>query len=207
MHILSKCVCNERCSQMWTRKRLQEAEYFRNRLIGTQNDDEFYFNLSAFLSAWRSILDVMLYDFNEHYYLGFSTEDKFNDTDFKAVANALSNTQAIEFIKWWRKKQGLLRKNPLWTKKNITVHRGYAKLSEYRIYVSGSGGTSSTISGVTGYMKRIPFPESGATSRRDPTNYFFSDMQDKPVMDYCDEGLKQIESIITEAETTFSVKL
>ena len=194
---------------MWTKKRLEEAKYFRDRLIGTHNDNEFYFNLSAFLSAWRSILDVMLYDFNEHFHLGFTAEDIFDDKEFNAVANVLKNTQAIKFIKWWRKKQGLLRNNPLWSKTNITVHRGYTKVSEYRIYVSGSGGTSSTItmSGYTPYLKPISWSTSGKISPSDPTNYFFSDMQDKTVMDYCNEALKEIESIITEAETTFSVKL
>jgi hypothetical protein len=193
--------------KLWTRKRLDEAAYFYNRLVGTQNDDEFYFNLSAFLSAWRSILDVMLYDFNEHYSLGFSTEDQLNDKEFKAVANALNKTQAREFIKWWRKKQTSLRKNPLWAKRNITAHRGYAKMSEYRIFVSGSGGTSGTISGVTGYLKRKSWPTSGVISPSDPTSYFFADMPDRAVMIYCDEALKEIESIITEAERTFSVKL
>jgi len=192
---------------LWTRKRLDEARYFYNRLIGAQNDDDFYFNLSAFLNAWRSILDVMLYDFNKHYSLGFSTEDQLDAKEFKAVANALNNTQAMEFIKWWVKKQRLLSSKPLWAKRNLTVHRGYAKITEYRIYVSGSGGTSGTISGVTGYMKRITWPTSTPVSPSDPTNYFFADMQDKTVIDYCDGALKEIERVITEAETTFSVKL
>jgi len=55
-------------------------------------------------------------------------------------------------------------------------------------------------------MKHIHWPIS-ATSPSDPANYYFSDMQDKTAMHHCNEALKQIESIITEAETTFSVKL
>jgi hypothetical protein len=32
------------------------------------------------------------------------------------------------------------------------------------------------------------------------------DVQDKTVMKYCDEGLKEIESVIIEAEKNFSIK-
>jgi len=44
---------------MYARKRLDEARYFCGKLSVAENDDEFYFNLSAFLNAWRSILDVI----------------------------------------------------------------------------------------------------------------------------------------------------
>lgn len=189
---------------MLTGKRLDEARYFYEKLVRSQNDDEFYFNLSAFLNAWRSILDVMLYDLNEHYSLGFSREDELDSKEFAAVANALNKTQAIEFIRWWRKKQGVLMNNPLWAKRNITFHRGYPEISEYHIYVSGSGGTSGTISP---YMKRIPWPTPATIPPSDPSNYFFSDVPDTTVMDYCNEALKEIESIVVEAEKTFSVKL
>lgn len=193
--------------ELLTRKRLEEARYFFVRLSEAKNDDEFHFNLSAFLNAWRSILDVMLYDFTEHYSLGFSREDELNDKEFTAVATTLKNTQALKFIKWWRQKQGDLRNNPLWIKRNITFHRGYPKVSEYRIYVSGSGGTSGTLSITTPYLKRISYPSPSTISPSDPSNYYFSDIQDRTVIKYCNEALKEIESIIVEAEGTFSVKL
>jgi len=199
----------EEKEELLTRKRLEEARYFYGRLIGTQNDDEFHFNLSAFPNAWRSILDVMLYDFTEHYSLGFSREDELNDKEFTAVATALTNTQALEFIKWWRMKQGGLSNNPLWAKRNITFHRGYPKVSERRIYAAGTGGTSGTVSvvSVIPYLKRISWPTPSGISPSDPSNYYFSDMQDKTVMEYCNEALKEIDRIIMEAEQTFSVKL
>jgi hypothetical protein len=194
--------------ELLTRKRLEETRYFCVRLSEAKNDDEFHFNLSAFLNAWRSILDVMLYDFTEYYSLGFSREDELNYKEFKAVATALKNTQALKFIKWLGQKQGgLTHNNPLWSKRNITVHRGYPKVSERRIYVSGSGGTSGTVSIITPYFKRISYPSPSTISPSDPSNYYFSDIQDRTVMKYCNEALKEIESIIVEAEQTFSVKL
>jgi hypothetical protein len=45
------------------------------------NEDEFHFILSAFLSAWRSVLDVMLYDFADHYKIGLSRDDKMFPID------------------------------------------------------------------------------------------------------------------------------
>ena len=95
---------------MDTRKKVDEAKYFLNKLKKAQKgrQEHFYFNLSAFLNAWRSVLDAMLWDFVKHYGLGFDQEDRVNDMDFKAVATALKNTEALSFIKWWRKKQGKL---------------------------------------------------------------------------------------------------
>lgn len=85
--------------ELLTGKRLEEARYFCVRLSEAKNDDEFHFNLSAFLNAWRSILDTMLYDFTEHYSLGFSREDELDDKEFTAVATALKNTRAREVMK------------------------------------------------------------------------------------------------------------
>jgi hypothetical protein len=191
---------------MLTRRKFEEAKYFCGKLSEAKSDDEFYFYLSAFLNAWRSILDVMLYDLAEYYCLGFSREDELGDKEFTAVANALKRVEALKFIEWWRQKQGTLRSNPLWMKRNIIFHRGYPKISEYRIYASGSGGTSGTIS-VVPYMKPVIYPSPSSVNVTDPTNYYFSDIQDRTVMNHCYETLKAIEKIIAEAEQTFSVKL
>ncbi len=190
--------------EMQTRRKLREACYFCERLSQAKNDDEFYFNLSAFLNAWRGILDVMLYDLAEHYSLGFSREDLMSEMEFGAVANALKKNDAVKFIKWWRHKQGDLRKNPLWSERNITFHRGYPKISEYRIFVSPSGGTSVTI---TPYFKRVTYAPVSMNPPKDTSNYFFSSREDKTVILYCYESLNEIDRIIAEAENVFAVKL
>ena len=193
-----------------------------------EDDEEFYFNLSAFLNAWRSILDVMMYDFNDFFALGFSREDEITEKEFGAVANALKNIQATEFIEWWRKKQGLLRNNKLWSKRNVSFHRGYPPLSEkiYNIYVGNSGWTSGTLSSYwqpiiypslflpdsPEYSTVGPMPPTGPIPVRtiNPHDFYFtelSELSDKPVIKYCDEALKIIEGIVEEAEKKFSVKL
>jgi hypothetical protein len=133
---------------MDTRNKLNEAKYFLDALNRTQNTPEkFQYNLSAFLNAWRSVLDVMLYDFAEFYSLGFTREEKLTDRDFWVAARAKNLNNALRFNEWWRQKQGTLMNNPLWKKRTITAHRGYPEVVPYRFYVSGSGGTSPTISG------------------------------------------------------------
>jgi len=88
-------------------KKLREAEYFLKTLqqISFNNRDELHYNLSAFLSAWRSILDIMLYDFAELYRIGQTRENNISDYEFDLVARATQNTRALDFIKWWRQKE------------------------------------------------------------------------------------------------------
>lgn len=86
---------------MDTRNKLKEGKYFLDALIQTQDEPELCdYYLSAFLSAWRSVLDVMLYDFAEHYSLGITIEDYMTPHGFWLVSKALKNTQALGFYKW-----------------------------------------------------------------------------------------------------------
>ena len=136
---------------MDTRKKLREANYFMGELLGElgkrgQTPEPFDFYMSAFLHAWRGVLDVMLYDFAEHFSLGFSREDELNIDNFKKAAESKKCADGIEFSDWWLDKQKMLRNNPLWSKRNITTHRGYVGMIEHVYYLSGSGATSSSVS-------------------------------------------------------------
>ena len=133
----------------FTRAKLAEAKFFLDRLQGAATDfDPFYYNLSAFLSAWRSTLDIMLYDFVEIFPLGFTREDAITKRDFKVAARAAQNSEAERFITWWDNQQSVLGSTPLWKKRNLNVHRGpvgLARPPQFTVLVTGSGGTSSTI--------------------------------------------------------------
>ena len=84
---------------MDTRNKLSEAKYFLEILFGVQDDtDKFYYNLSAFITAWRSTLDYMLYDFAEIFNLGFTRDDEMTEKEFRAVSNSLNKTKALAFI-------------------------------------------------------------------------------------------------------------
>ena len=208
---------------MHTRSKLEEAGYFLEVLTKTKDDlKPFYFNLSAFLNAWRSVLDVMLYDFAEYYSLGFTREDLMTDQCFMAVAKALKHREALGFIKWWRQKQGDLKQNPLWGKRILIVHRGYPTVSSTKIfYVSGSGGTSiTTTPPIYASEWSVDFTEGAVSTSTtttatttttmpegEITTNYFSDFTDRTVTDMCIKTFREMEAIVNEAEKEFEVKL
>ena len=199
---------------MDTRKKLSEAKYFLDLLPSFQEDEnKFYYNLSAFLNAWRSVLDIMLYDFAEHYSLGFTRGVELNDKDFFAVATALSKTEAVKFVKWWRKKQGELKDDPLWEKRIISFHRGNVEIYQ-TIYALGTGSSSGTISFANVYSPHVsPIMGGVVTLHTIPTEsigtsfWSFSDFPNENLIDKCREGCSKLEAIVREAETIFRVSL
>lgn len=200
---------------MQTRNKLEESKYFLGILPTIQEDvDGFRYNLSAFLNAWRSVLDIMLYDFDEFYHLGFTREVEMNDKEFCAVAKALRNLAASKFIRWWREQQGMLKNSPLWERRNIDFHRGGLEIQNYSAVVSGSGGNSSTISP---YVCSVPLPTGStlnalvpqgtfATTEAIP-DWYFSDFPDKSIVEICLRAYAELEKIVEEAETSFGVNL
>jgi len=109
---------------MRARKKLDEAAYFLNALKRTDTE-AFDYNLSAFLCAWRSILDVMLFDFAEKYSLGFSPEALLTEDKFRRAAEALGKKEASEFLAWWKTMLARISTSPLYRKRNMVVHRLY----------------------------------------------------------------------------------
>jgi hypothetical protein len=201
---------------MDTRKKLCEAKYFLDLLPCFQEDEnKFRYNLSAFLSAWRSVLDIMLYDFDEHFSLGFTREANINYTEFLAVATTLKKTEAIKFAKWWKKKQDTLRKEPLWDKRIFSVHKGNVEIYQ-NIYALGTGSgsgtitwTSVTVGAVAPTMGALaPTIGFNAPQTQPPTNFWsFKDSPHENLIDKCNEGYARLEAVVREAETTFSASL
>lgn len=197
---------------MDTTRKLEEAEYFLGTLIKTKDTPEvFQFYLSAFLSAWRSVLDIMLYDFAEYYSLGFTRENFLDDRCFKAVAAALANEDALRCIEWWRRKQGRLQQNTLWRKRSINVHRGYPTVIATTFYLSGSGGTSMTftpppdvIGNVDVSEDAIPTTTAESETREEVR---FSDFPDNDVVGMCTQALNVMKEIVAEAERLFGIEL
>lgn len=174
---------------MDTRNKLEEARYFLNALIRTRS----VYNLSAFLSAWKSVLDVILYDFAEHYSIGLTREDRMLPHDFWIVAKANNNVQGLQFFKWWDKKRRVLSNNPLWNLRHIIVHRGYPEITSYRIYIA-----PSTSSGDTGFyiseIEEVPIT-------------IVTEAEFSEILDKCKEAFALMESIVDEAEKKFNIRL
>jgi len=185
---------------MDTINKLREAKYFLEAVTKTKTTQKrlFIYNLSAFLSAWRSVLDVMLYDFAVHYCIGLTRADRVLPHDFWIVAKAQNNTQALEFFKWWNKKRGELSNNPLWNMRHIIVHRGYPEIT-HRLYVP-----ASSSSGGTGFILNIEAIPEGILL---PASNTYVDIDFPDLLDMCKKGYALMVSIVMEAREKFGVEL
>lgn len=197
---------------MDSKNKLEEVRYFLNKLrLTAQDGDEFMYILSAFLSAWRSVFDVMLYDYAERYSLGLTREDRITDHEFEIAAKALNHTEALRFIRWWRQQRSVLKQNPLWKKRTIVIHRGYPPaIHVHRLYVAESLALSSTFT-VSGGIAES-YVESGAPPGAIPTETprpevhvetRFRDLPDRSVVDYCQEAFEKMEEIVEATEREF----
>jgi len=209
---------------MQVKEKLNEAHYFLDLLKSTPQDNthekEFMYILSAYLNSWASVLDVLLYDYLEKFSLGFSRNDRITEREFEVAARALKNTQALSFVQWWKQQLGVLSKDPLWTKRNLIVHRGYPPtMHVYAIYIAESIAVSSTISiyGPSSYTagssgpSAIPPATTPGSATAQPTpqtarttaEIRFADLPDRSVIDYCQRAYDEMEKIVCSALAQF----
>ncbi|MGA2310608.1 MAG: hypothetical protein ABSG57_13825 [Candidatus Bathyarchaeia archaeon] len=215
--------------EMTANLKLNEAGYFL-RAIKNTTDDTFLFNLSAFLSAWRSILDVMLFDFAQKYHLGFGPEDHVTFETFRIVAKALKRGQALRFLSWWRKQERRVSGNPLYPKRNMIVHRKYPETGLAIVYPEEA---TPLIQEVVGDERRVkvwfiedkgetkllltPVKEgrelydaiirrqaqSGPAIVGGKTETRFEDIEGHSVEEVCQEGFEKMKQIVRTAERDF----
>ena len=180
---------------MNTRNKIEETRFFLNKVQETMTDSKInHFYLSAFLASWRSIPDVLLYDFAEHYeitdyYKKLERVTSFramtNESSFRLAARNLKNAEALEFIGWWVRKMKEICNLELSSKRIEAVHKG---LQPYPIIVSPfATSTGFNLAGYVRYKKYV------------------GDMSD--IIGKCQEGLALMEDIVNEAERKFGVNL
>jgi hypothetical protein len=97
------------------------------------DEELFSFNFSAFLSAWKGVPEVLLYDFAERFGIGFTREDYMSDKEFGIAANLwnrqMGESDASDFVKWWRKERDrLYSTHKVSGKRDILIHRGYLRI-------------------------------------------------------------------------------
>lgn len=188
--------------------KLDEARYFLDKLKTLdKGSDDFMFNLSAFLTAWRSVIDVMLYDYMEKYF-GFAREERFDGRDFEIAARASGNQDAIQFCDWWRAQIEVLKKNPLWRKRTISVHRGRPPLKMHMLLRESIALTPGfVVSLAPGAVVSVETPVQGIRiippTPRVAREVYFDDFPTKDIIDVCEEGFQQIKEMVEEAESTF----
>ena len=212
---------------MQAEEKLEEARYFLTLLQNTPQDNahekEFMYLVSAFLSSWRSVFDIMLYDYAAKFSLGFSRDEEITERDFEIAARVTNNTQALLFLRWWRQQLNVLAQNPVWTKRKVIVHRGYPPtMHVYTLFISGSIAlTSSTVftssarASISFSSSAVPpltttttsisgpsaIPTAAVTSTAlTPTSTTaqirFLDFQDRGVTDYCQQAFRAMEATV-----------
>lgn len=201
---------------MGARQKLNEAAYFLSAIERTrQNREEFDFNLSAFLSALSSVFDVMLFDFSEKYSLGFTRNDRLDDNGFEIAARArakiLKQSDALDFLKWWREQLGRLLKGPygpLHRKRIQIVHKGYLDMERRYVVqlseiVNVSGGTGVLWQGavMAGTENRLE-PQNVVPRAAHDTRFeiYFQDLPERSAIDVCNHAFHEMENLVASAE-------
>ena len=112
---------------MVAEQKTEEAEYFLEKITQAGNRRDFVPNLSAFMSATRSIPDYILEDYNQKLGLNIPLTKTIYPRDFEKEAINQQNQTAQNFIKDYNTKLGNLYNDPigslLMTKRNIEIHR------------------------------------------------------------------------------------
>jgi hypothetical protein len=211
---------------MSARIKLAEAEYFFLAIKRTlHNPDKLNYNLSAFFSAWRSIPDVMLYDFANRYSLGFTEEDRLTAYEFRIAARVLNEDRALQFLKWWNQRCEKIRASPLYRKRNIVVHRGKPVL-RYVVYLPTSLASEldkdsrfdfgiETYRGKKAILKGRKLTGSEHQSARGAKlgdrfkttfDVEFDDFPERRIEDVCREALDEVRQFVKEAERQYRTR-
>lgn len=173
-----------------TRQKLLEAKYFLERMIESQSErDAFKYNLSAFLTAFRSVTLLMQKEFKNH--LGFAD--------------------------WYEIQQGRLKADDkmklLNTKRTMTIHQQpvqpHARVSvSITEHISLSESVSVVLTHKDGTVERYdtpppeppPAPAEGKTTIQ--WRWYFEEVPDIDVVTVCEECMAKLETVVSECEQT-----
>ena len=112
---------------MVAEQKIAEAEYFLDKITQAFTRNDFIPNLSAFLSATRSIPDYLLEDYNTKLGLNIPLTEKLYVDTFSDEAVNQGNQIAQKFIKEYKTQLKNIYNDPLGklltTKRNISIHR------------------------------------------------------------------------------------
>ena len=210
------------------RRKLREAHYFLQQVricAECLDEGKFWYNLSAFVSSWTSVREYLLYDYAEKLGLCFTRDEYMTERDFEVAARAQNNSEALQFLGWWKKSRGRLDER-LQMKRKFLLHRGYqddvrkefVSVEQFSVPVSTTGVSgwldSLTITkGLASWAGSIPQPPAVAGTRivdskaipipKSPGikyEFRFADYPDMNAVDVCQRAYGQAEQIVDEAE-------
>ena len=164
-----------------TRYKLREARYFLERMQEniTSNRDAFTFNLSAFLSAARSVRQFLM-------------------AEYRCVTG---------FGEWWKAKRQNEWLDPIKAAnvffedaRNQVIHQRIvqprAHLGDFRAVILTPTGSASPH---TQDDEKGQQPNSESSS----VTYFFTGFEDKDVLTLCAEYIARLDSLVDECEAKF----
>ncbi|MGA3109913.1 MAG: hypothetical protein ABSD99_10795 [Candidatus Bathyarchaeia archaeon] len=205
--------------QIGAKEKIEEASYFLRRLNRVRPGVIGYY-LSAFLSAWRSVLDVLLFDFAQMYSLGFDSKDRVDDEGFEIAARAMKQKEALRFLAWWRRQLEHVSNSPLYRARNMIIHRGRSPLHlSFPLTPPASLPPSNRlviekipvrVRFLKGKRKGMILTGKGIRSIKLPPQpkwvkieLVFEDFPTRKVTDVCEEAFKKMKSIVEIAERDF----
>jgi len=204
---------------MEAEKKLQGVMYHLQRMeeMYLKNEENFVYELEAFLVKIRSVPDVLLEDFNEKFSLGISLEEELYPKTFEERARQQQNIQAIDFIQWWKTKMEMLKFHPLGSiffgkkgKRNISVHRKVVAPDLKKITLFETIQVTAT---VRNYDEKGNFIEERKSPETPPepvepkppiVEWAFKDYPNEDVIETCKKLFKIVKDFIEEAKGQFS---
>ncbi len=175
-----------------TRENLQESEYFLGLMTLTQAErDTFKYNLSAFLSASRSVTLIMQKEYD----------------------------RISGFKQWWSEKQGKMRHDDavklLNEKRVTTIHtqpvRPRAQVDiTIKEHVTVSDSVSIVITHADGTVDRresepTPPPVPAKTESNIEWRWYFDELPKKDVLTLCKDHVAKLDALVKECESRFAL--
>lgn len=170
-------------------EKIEEAQYFLDKIKKATEKKDFIPNLSAYLCLTRSIPDYLLEDYNVKYGLNISLDKTLNKDVFEEVARKRKNPNAIAFTKGYNNNfKKLIRDRIaklLLTKRNIRVHRTDLPIQKnVSVSIIENVDKQSTISNTT-------------------VKWLFDDYKEADVIEVCKEFLRLMNNFVKNVTTEF----
>jgi ribosomal protein L7Ae-like RNA K-turn-binding protein len=112
---------------MVVNEKIEEANYFLDKIKKATDREDFIPNLSAFLCSSKSIPEYLLEDYNIKYGLRISLDKRLDKSMFEEVARKRKNSNAIALVKGYNHNFNKLKKDKiaklLLSMRNIKAHR------------------------------------------------------------------------------------
>lgn len=207
---------------MAAKQKIKEAEYFLDKVTEAITREDLLPNLSAFLSAARSIPEYLLEEFNSRLRLNIPLSDRLSIEIFWRKANRDQNKEALEFISTYDLELYALRNAPigklLFDKRNISIHRSnvpvrgqFKRGSHDNVPIGDS--VSIEVRDRDGKIKMQSEPITPEVKPRlltdeestppDSTKWYFDDQHDYDVVITCEKFLDLVRSFVATLENEF----